>query len=75
MLVLNTSSRRLPGVFIAGESFLTPGSCFTDFKGHTTIFKGTIILKIERRLVELLRNIVSMFEKIVLPEEVYYEYE
>jgi hypothetical protein len=42
---------RLAGVSITGESFWTPGSHFTDFKEHTTIFKGSIILKIIRRLL------------------------
>jgi hypothetical protein len=42
---------RLPGVFVTGESFWTPGNRFTDFKEHTTIFKGTIILKIDCRLL------------------------
>ena len=44
-------SNRLPGVFITGESFWTPGSRFTDFKEHITIFKGTIIQKIDCRLL------------------------
>ncbi len=44
--VFTTGESRLPGVFITGESFWTPGSRFTDFKNHTAIFKGIIILKI-----------------------------
>ncbi len=35
-----------PGAFITRESFWTPGGRFTDFKEHTTIFKGNIIQKI-----------------------------
>ncbi len=34
-----------------GESFWTLGSHITDFKEHTTIFKGSIILKIVCRLL------------------------
>jgi hypothetical protein len=47
---------RLTGVFITGESFWTPGSHFTDFKEHTTIFKGCIIPKIVCRLLKLPRD-------------------
>ncbi len=36
---------RLPGVFTTVESFWTPGSHFTYFKEHTTIFKDNLILK------------------------------
>jgi hypothetical protein len=49
--VFTTGESRLPGVFITGESFWTPGSRFTDFKEHITIFKGTIIQKIDCRLL------------------------
>jgi hypothetical protein len=47
--VFTTGELRLNGVFITGESFWTPGSCYTDFNEHTTIFK--VILKIDCRLV------------------------
>ncbi len=49
--VFTTGELRLPGVFITRESFWTPGSNFTDFKEHTTIFKWSIILKIICRLL------------------------
>jgi hypothetical protein len=49
--VFNTGESRLPGVFITGELFWTPGSHFTDFKEYTTILKGSIILKINCRLL------------------------
>ncbi len=49
--VFTTGKLRLAGIFITGESFWTPGSHFTDFKVHTTIFKGSIILKIVCRLL------------------------
>jgi hypothetical protein len=37
--VFTTRELRLSGLFITEESFLTPGSHFTDFKEHTTILK------------------------------------
>ncbi len=49
--VFTTGESRLNGVFITGESFWTPGSRFTDFNEHTTIFKVNVILKIDCRLV------------------------
>jgi hypothetical protein len=52
--VIIAAELRLPGVFITGESFSTLGCHFTDFKEHTTIFKGNVILKIDCRLLELL---------------------
>jgi hypothetical protein len=48
---------RLPGVFITKESFWTLRSRITDFKEHTTIFKGSVILKMDCRLL--------MFEKFL----------
>ncbi len=45
--VFITGGSRLTSVFITGELFWTPGSHFTDFKEHTTIFNGSIILKID----------------------------
>jgi hypothetical protein len=54
-VVFITGELKLPGVLITGESsrewFWTPGSHFTDFKEHTAIFKGSIILKIDYRLL------------------------
>ncbi len=41
-----TGELRLAGVFITGESFWTPGSHFTNFKENTTIFKGSINIKL-----------------------------
>jgi hypothetical protein len=49
--VFTTQELRLAGEFIIRESFWTPGSHFTDFKEHTTILKGSIILKIICRLL------------------------
>ncbi len=49
--VFTTRESRLPSVFITGVSFRTLGSRFTYFKEHITIFKGTIILKIDCRLL------------------------
>jgi hypothetical protein len=49
--VFTTGELRLAGVFITGGSFWTPGSHFNDFKAHTTIFNGSIILKIDCRLL------------------------
>jgi hypothetical protein len=48
--VFITGESTVAGVFFAGESFWTFGSHITDFKEHTTIFTGTIILKIDGRL-------------------------
>jgi hypothetical protein len=45
--VFTTGELRLTGVFTTGELFWTPGSHFTDFKEHITIFKGSVILKID----------------------------
>jgi hypothetical protein len=64
MLVQNTLRSRLPSVFITGESILTsvfitgelfwtPGIHFADFKENTTIFNGSIILKIDCKLLQL----------------------
>ncbi len=55
--VFTTGELRLAGVFITGESFWTPGSHFNDFKEHTTIFKGSITLKIVCRLLYLPRDL------------------
>jgi hypothetical protein len=52
--------------FMTGESFWTTGSRFTDFKEHTTIFKGTIILKTDCRLLLPLRSCNVCLKK--LPE-------
>jgi hypothetical protein len=46
MLVPNITKSRLPSAFITKELFWTTWSHFTDFLGHTTIFKGTVIPKI-----------------------------
>jgi hypothetical protein len=54
--VFTTGELRLSGVFITKESFWTPRSRITDFKEHTTIFRGSLILKIDCRLL--------MFEKL-----------
>ncbi len=48
--VVTRGELRLPSVFIIRESFWTPGSHFTDFKKHTTIFKWTIIPKLGCKL-------------------------
>jgi hypothetical protein len=45
--VLNMGESRLLSVINTWESFWTPRSRFTDFNEHTTIFKGTIIIKID----------------------------
>jgi hypothetical protein len=37
--VFTTGESRLPSVFITRELFWTPGSRFTDFKEHATIFR------------------------------------
>jgi hypothetical protein len=62
--VFTTGELRLAGVFTKGESFWTPGSHFTDFKEHITIFKGSVILKIDCRLLKLLGDMRFMFAKI-----------
>jgi hypothetical protein len=62
--VFTTGELRLAGVFTTGESFWTPGSHFTDVKEHITIFKGSVILKIDCRLLYLLGNMRFMFAKI-----------
>jgi hypothetical protein len=49
--VLTTGELRLAGVFTTRESFGTPRSHFTDFKEPITIFKGSVILKIDCRLL------------------------
>jgi hypothetical protein len=49
--VFTTGESGLSGVFITGESFWTLGSRYTEFKEHITIFKDTIILKIDCRLL------------------------
>ncbi len=49
--VFTTGELRLAGVFITRELFWIPGSHFIDFNKHTTIFKGSIILKIVCRLL------------------------
>ncbi len=54
--VFTTGELRLPGVFITKELFWTLRSRITDFKEHATIFKGSVILKINCRLL--------MFEKL-----------
>jgi hypothetical protein len=46
MLVPNIPKSQLSSAFITKELFWTPWSHFTDFRGHTTIFKGTVIPKI-----------------------------
>jgi hypothetical protein len=38
--VFTTGVLRLAGVFITTESFWTPESHFTNFKEHSTVFKG-----------------------------------
>jgi hypothetical protein len=64
--VFTTGELRLPGVFITKESFWTP-SRITDFKEHTTIFKGSVILKIDCRLLmfEKLPNLVILIDSPV----------
>ncbi len=49
--VFTTKESRLASIFITEESFRTPGSHLTDIKEHTPIFKGSIILKIDCRLL------------------------
>ncbi len=49
--VFTTRESRLANLFITGKSFWTPGSHFTDFKEHRTIFRGSIMLKIDCRLL------------------------
>ncbi len=67
--VFTTGELRLAGVFITRESFWTPGSHFTDFKEHTTILKGSIILKIVCRLLYLPRDMWFMFAKTAEPKD------
>jgi hypothetical protein len=60
---------RLPGVFITKESFWTRRSRITNFQEHTTISKGSVILKTDCRLL--------MFEKmpnlvILINSQVYF---
>jgi hypothetical protein len=64
--VFTTGELRLPGVFITKESFWTP-SCITHFKEHRTIFKGSVILKIDCRLLifEKLPNLVILIDSPV----------
>jgi hypothetical protein len=49
--VFATGELSLPSALITEESFWTPESRFTNFKDHTKIFKGTVILKIDCRLL------------------------
>ncbi len=49
--VFTTRELRHAGVFITGELLWTAGRHFTDFKEHTKIFSGYIILNIIRRLL------------------------
>jgi hypothetical protein len=62
--VFTTGELRLAGVFTTGVSFWTPGSHFTDFKERITIFKGSVILKIDCRLLKLLGDMQFMFAKM-----------
>jgi hypothetical protein len=62
--VFTTAELRLAGVFITGESIWTPGSHFTDFKEHTTILKGSIILKIVCRLLNSLGTCDLCLQKL-----------
>ncbi len=64
--VFTTGELRLSKIFITREFFWTPGSHFTNFQEHTTIFKGTIILKIDCRLLSLLRDMWFIVETIAL---------
>jgi hypothetical protein len=63
--VFTTGELIFPGVFITKELFWTLRSRITDFKEHTTIFKGSVILKIECRLLrfEKLPNCVQYFAR------------
>jgi hypothetical protein len=65
--VFTTRELRLPGVFITKKSFWTPRSRITDFKEHTTTLKGSVILKIDCRLLmfEKLPNLVIQIDSPV----------
>jgi hypothetical protein len=62
--VFTTRESRLASVFITGELIWTPESHFIDFKEHTTIFKGSIILKLNCRLLNFLRTCALCFQKL-----------
>jgi hypothetical protein len=63
--VFTTRELRLAGIFITGESFWTPGSHFTVFKEHTTIFKGSIILKTSVGYFNSLRTCDLCLQKLL----------
>ena len=65
--LFTTGELRFPCVFITKELFWTPRSRITDFKEHTTIFKGSVILKIDCRLLmfEKLPNLVILIDSPV----------
>jgi hypothetical protein len=67
--IFTIGESRHPSVFITGESFWTPWSHFTDFKEHTTIFKGIIILKIDHRLLNYLEACDLCLEKLPYPRD------
>ncbi len=68
MLLPDTPGSELPGVFVTGESFWTPGSHFNNFKEHTSIFKENVMLKIYCGLPLTNWGHVSMLRKIVSPK-------
>jgi hypothetical protein len=48
----------------SGNRLGCQGVVFTDFKEHTTVFKGSIILKTDCRLLKVPSDIWFMFEKM-----------